>query len=115
MKNECDQRKLSQSETLAKWLGMSSQNHLVIFAGKTTIDEKHRVNNYAHAGIQNRLFPNIRGKKEITDQVVVCSYNGLEHNDAYKEFDDWVNKPKIESPDQCPSSRIVGKAQGWRP
>ncbi len=110
----------SQSHTIAEWLGRSSNNHLVIFAGEVTRDQKHptKVNNrdYFHSGIQDVLFPEVRKNDDIRDQVTVCNYDSMKHENVYLNFRSYVNKSKITSPAGCPKDP-TGKDSviGWQP
>lgn len=99
----------SQSETMARWMEMSDNNRLVIFAGE--IAERDR-----HAGIQYGLFPEIKADDNIRDQVIVCNYDGMRHEEIYENFRDVVNQPKIVTEDDCPDDPRPGSnVLGWRP
>lgn len=117
-RNVCDQR-YDQSALLAKWLGESTTHHLTILAGEVTDDKSHPSANHGHAGIQNVLFPDIRGKA-IKDQVLVCNYvyagtdRDLSHRDTYSKFS-YLLGQSPSNLTSCPAASGVDLQAGWRP
>jgi hypothetical protein len=103
----CDKR-YPQSQLLAEWLTSSTNNHLAIIAGKVTADAANPDHGHGHAGIQDTLFPKIRGRA-IASQVVVCNYDLMEHWDVFKNFATYMNKSPITT-STCPQH-----AFGWHP
>lgn len=83
-KRSCD-LSYDQSGMYADWLSQSSGNHLLILAGAVTRDQGSAKNGYAHRGIQEALFPKIRGKA-IASQVIVCNYDTMSHPDVLRKF-----------------------------
>jgi hypothetical protein len=108
-----------QSAILAKCLGESTTHHLTILAGEVTADRNNPSANHGHAGIQNALFPDIRGKS-ISKQVVVCDYvyagtnRGLSHEDTYNKFSYVLGD---QQPDlaKCPTAKGVDLQAAWHP
>ena len=97
---------LKQSQTLAYWLAADPNHVLMVLAGEYTADYAHPVNGYAHAGIQNVLFPAIRdypiiGTRNIRTQAIVCNYDHTNHEDMWKQFRDKMNDPNHTA---CPGS-----------
>lgn len=111
----CDKKYSNKSMMLAEWLAADASHVLMVLAGEYTADYAHPVNGYAHAGIQNKLFPAIRdypvfanGTRNIRTQVVVCNYNGVNHEDMWMRY-----KNKMNSTDHrnCPGS----PSKVWHP
>ncbi len=98
----CD-ASVGASNALADWLSSNPANRLVIMAGVATADYSHPINGYAHAGIQNVYFPQIRGRS-IAAQVLVCNVenNGVpwSHEDVIKGYAWMIAQPP---PSSCPS------------
>lgn len=93
----CDDKYRGLYSKLASWLGASGNNRLVVLAGEVTADQGHPVNNHAHAGIQNHLFPPIRNysKQSIRKQVVVCTYPYMTHEEMWQRFKGKMNDARI--------------------
>lgn len=104
---KCD-RRYPQSQLLAEWLSLNSGNRLVIVAGKITADAANPDHGHGHAGIQDTLFPKIRGRS-IASRVVVCNYNNMGHWDVFRNFSYTMNQPPITKT-TCPRH-----AFGWSP
>lgn len=111
----CDNKQSGKSMMLAQWLADDPSHVLMVLAGEYTADYAHPVNGYAHAGIQNKLFPAIRdypvfasGARNIRSQVVVCNYNGVNHEDMWIKF-----RGKMQSANHtsCPGS----PSKVWHP
>jgi hypothetical protein len=102
----CDTAYPSKSAMLADWLASSPNHRIMVLAGEYTADYAHPVNGYAHAGIQNKLFPAIRSYpvingRNIRNQVVVCNYNGVNHEDMWMRYKGKMNDGNHTS---CPGS-----------
>jgi hypothetical protein len=82
--NGCDQF-FDESGYLAKWLGASNNNVLMILAGRDTYDPNW-LGQGSHQGIQQKLFPKIRGNKQLSSQVYVCNYESMPHPDVLWNF-----------------------------
>jgi hypothetical protein len=96
----CD-RRYPQSQLLAEWLTSNPGNRLAILAGKVTADYAHPDHGHGHAGIQDALFPRIRGRT-IAKQVLVCNFDRMEHWDVFRNFASYMNKPPITG-GRCPA------------
>jgi hypothetical protein len=104
---------------LAQWLGASKSNHLAVLAGKVTADYEHPVNGHGHAGIQNYLFPAIRNfpvtrTRNIRQQVVVCNYDAMSHEDVWIHFRNAMNESPITL-STCPEWRRGEDPVSWNP
>lgn len=91
----------SISKVLANWLSANPDNRLAILAGSTTRDLKSRNGRYAHRGIQEVYFGDIRGQG-IRDQVTVCNYDQMSHRDVWVQFRHLMNQAPITS--SCPTA-----------
>lgn len=116
--NDCD-KAYNQSVLYADWLREDEDNQLTILAGELTEDERNLTyadgTAYAHAGIQNVLFTEIRGT-ELAEQVTVCNYNDVFHDRMYEEFSRYLAEPPIKSPEACPENTVNDSGvYGWRP
>jgi hypothetical protein len=90
---DCDGQ-YNQDQILADWLASSQENRLMVLAGSVTADYGSTVNGYAHAGIQNTIFPAIRDDTDfpkIQSQVLVCNYDNTDHTDMWMEFKNTMN------------------------
>lgn len=108
----------SMYQALATWLGESKVHRLAVLAGQVTADNAHPINGHAHAGIQNYLFPAIRNYpnakgQNIRQQVVVCNYEGMSHEDVWINFKGAMNQAPI-SPSSCPGWS-GHKVEAWNP
>lgn len=112
-KNGACDKKYNQSQLLADWLRLNPQNRLAILAGRDTADYQHRINRHGHAGIQNYLFPAIRGEP-IAEQVVVCNYDDMEHEDVFRNFAEKMNEPPITL-GNCPPALGYTNIVSWHP
>lgn len=104
----CDTKYPDKSKMLADWLARDRNNTLMVLAGENTADYANKVNGHAHAGIQNKLFQSIRtDSRGVRSQVVVCNYDGVNHENM------WINyKNKMNSPSRsCPGSA----SKSWSP
>ena len=115
----CDTKYPNKSFVVADWLAQDPANRLVVLAGAVTADYSHPVNGYAHAGIQNYLFPAIRsypviGGRNIRKQVVVCNYDGMKHEDVWINFKGEMNKAPITL-STCPSAPGYNHVVSWNP
>jgi hypothetical protein len=115
----CDTKYPNKSFVLADWLAQSPANRLVVLAGAVTADYSDPLNGYAHAGIQNYLFPAIRsypiiGGRNIRKQVVVCNYDGMKHEDVWINFKDEMNKSPITL-STCPTAPGYSHIVSWNP
>jgi hypothetical protein len=115
----CDTQYPGKSFTLAMWLAQNPINKLVVLAGSVTADYFHPVNGYAHAGIQNYLFPAIRSYpvikgQNIRKQVVVCNYDGMSHTGVWINFKSWMNKAPITL-STCPTAPGYSHIVSWNP
>lgn len=82
-KNGCD-KWYDESWHYANWLAADPNHELLILAGHDTYDPNWRGVG-SHQGIQQKLFPAIRGKA-IASQVAVCNYNSMSHPDVLRNF-----------------------------
>jgi hypothetical protein len=100
-----------QSDLYRRWLSVRPANRLLILAGAVTRDIDTAVGPYAHRGIQEALFPKIRGT-HLAQQVLVCNYNDLGHADVLKKFRQIVqNGPQPT----CPQRPDVTFNGPWHP
>jgi hypothetical protein len=103
----------SISQVLANWLSANPDNRLVILAGETTRDEGSRNGPYAHRGIQEVYFGEIRGRR-IRDQVTVCNYDQMGHRDVWVQFRHLVDQAPITT--SCPTAPNGTQPNDiWRP
>ncbi len=100
----CD-RFFNESADLARWLGDSTKNVLMILAGHDTYDP-NLLGHGSHQGIQQKLFPSIRGKA-IAQQVYVCNYNTMIHPDVLRNFRNVMADGQTK---KCPRG-----VQAWHP
>lgn len=115
----CDTKYPNKSSVLADWLAQNSANRLVVLAGAVTADYSHPISGFAHAGIQNYLFPAVRsypiiGGRHIRQQVVVCNYDGMSHPDVWINFKNEMNKPPITL-STCPTASGYSHVVSWNP
>jgi hypothetical protein len=115
----CDTKYPQKSALLADWLARDASNRLVVLAGRTTADYEHRVNGRGHAGIQNRLFQDIRtyprlSGRSIRSQVVVCNYDGMSHKDVWINFRHRMNAAPITR-STCPRAEGYRRVTSWNP
>ncbi len=102
----CDKAYPNKSAMLADWLARDKNHVLMVLAGEYTADYDHPVNGYAHAGIQNKLFPAIRdypviSGRSIRSQAIVCNYDGVDHETMWMRFKGKMNDTNHTS---CPGS-----------
>jgi hypothetical protein len=100
----CDQFYSNQGDYLARWLAENHNARFMVLAGYLTADYAHPVNGYAHASIQNYLFNAVRSYPvingyNIRNQVVVCNYDTLQHEDVWMKFAGKMNDTNHTS---CP-------------
>jgi len=106
----CD-KSYDQSALYKNWLSLSTNNRLLILAGKVTKDAQTAVGPYAHRGIQEALFPKIRGTAQA-NQVLVCNYDDLDHYAVPTKFGSVVrNGPQST----CPVAPGVRLYAAWHP
>ncbi len=115
----CDTQYSNKSFVVADWLAQNPANRLVVLAGAVTADYDDPINGYAHAGIQNYLFSEIRSYpvidgRNIRSQVVVCNYDGMSHADVWINFSSWMNKPPITL-STCPMVPGYSQVVSWSP
>ncbi|HEY5052912.1 MAG TPA: hypothetical protein VII45_05825 [Solirubrobacterales bacterium] len=106
-------------QRLAFWLGESKTNRLVVLAGQVTADYENPINGHAHAGIQNYLFPSIRDYpnvhgRNIRQQVVVCNYDEMSHEDVWMNFKGAMNQAPITL-STCPKASPHEQVVSWNP
>lgn len=106
-RSRCD-RWWPQSQLLAQWLSVSPNNRVAILAGRLTRDWGTRNGRFAHQGIQETLFPRIRGRA-IAAQVTVCNYDAMGHWQVFNNFKHKMNEAPIRAT-TCPVA-----ADGTRP
>jgi hypothetical protein len=109
----CDynQTTVQADSTLAWWLGLSSDNRLVILAGKLTATNHHH-------SIQTAYFPAIkRAGQAIRDRVLVCNYNDLDHSTVYDKYQKQMIDPRIPTTQGLSSCPKEGSSSvwGWNP
>lgn len=108
----------SMYQRLAFWLGESKSNRLVVLAGEVTADYENPIRGYAHAGIQNYLFPAIRNYpsvgQNIRRQVVVCNYDGMSHEGVWINFRGAMNQSPITL-STCPKASPGEHVVSWNP
>jgi hypothetical protein len=107
----CD-RQFDQSQLYATWLAARPANRLLILAGRVTRDVGHPdgAGRY-HQGIQQALFPKIRGTG-LAGQVLVCNYDDLDHVDVLSSFPDVVRGGPRST---CPTKAGVTLSGQWHP
>jgi hypothetical protein len=115
----CDTKYPQKSSLVADWLAQNSANRLVVLAGALTADYNNPINGYAHAGIQNYLFPAIRSYpvlsgRNIRQQVVVCNYDGMKHEDVWINFKNKMNDAPITL-STCPPAPGYSHVVSWNP
>lgn len=108
--DSCD-RNYDQSGLYKSWLDLSPNNRLLILAGKVTKDTATADGRYAHRGIQEALFPKIRGTAQA-GQVLVCNYDDLDHPSVLSRFRDVVNDGPRSA---CPAAAGVKLYASWNP
>lgn len=133
MATGCDSSKLqitlfkyeTAGQILAGWLRDNPSAHLVILAGDVTADPLNTVNGYAHAGIQNFYFNDIRAAgSSAVSRTLVCNYsvpgtnvhdnNSLEnsHHVMYEHTNQFIQGPPLTS---CPSVSGLIQGDSWHP
>lgn len=101
-----------QSDLYAAWLGVRPTNRLLILAGRVTKDAGHPDSDgRLHQGIQQALFPKIRGT-QLAQQVLVCNYDDLDHPAVLANFDDVV---RLGPQSTCPTKPGVRLYASWHP
>lgn len=108
--DSCD-RNYDQSGLYKSWLDLNENNRLLILAGKVTKDIDSANGRYAHQGIQQALFPKIRGTAQAS-QVLVCNYDDLDHPSVLAKFRNVVNEGRRTS---CPTAAGVTLHGWWNP
>ncbi|WP_141743739.1 hypothetical protein [Streptomyces agglomeratus] len=107
------------SGLLAHWLAASSHNRLTVLAGRVTANCNRLGLNCNYAGIQKRLFPEIKshpkvGTRSLREQVVVCPYKKMNHQDVWINFRGAMNKPPVTT-ETCPRVGGAPRVPGWHP
>jgi len=117
----CDTQYSDMSLLIAEWLAYSSNNRLVVLAGKLTADygDPDPMTGLAHAGLQDALFPEIKHYpsvqgRSIRKQVVVCNYDNVGHEEMWKQFRNEMNDSRITL-NHCPKPRGIGNIISWNP
>lgn len=100
-----------QSELYSRWLSLSPDNRLLILAGEVTKDQKTAVGPIAHRGIQEALFPKIRGTA-LSSQVLVCNYDALDHPAVLREF---AGVETMGPRSTCPEKPGIRLYDKWHP
>lgn len=109
----CDynQSSVQADSTLAWWLGLSSDNRLVILSGNRTATNHHQT-------IQTAYFPAIkRAGSAIRSRVLVCNYS-LGHEAVYNNYADRMTaQTRLETTQgfsSCPKQGL-SSVWGWNP
>lgn len=111
--SSCD-AKYDQSRLYADWLARSARNRLTILAGDPTAHCRPGPCDFA--GIKKKVFPRIIshpkiGNRSIRNQVTVCYYAKLIHEDAWLRLRGAMNSAP-PNPTTCPAVRGY---TGWHP
>lgn len=108
----CD-RQLQEGKVIKEWLASNPKNQLTVLAGKQTADYSHRVNGFAHAGIQNYLFSELHNTPQAR-QIAVCNYDDLGPGEVLKDFADAMGQAKITAA-ACPALPSRPAPAAWDP
>lgn len=100
------------STVLHDWLTKNPTAHLAILAGYVTADTDHANGQYAHQGLQQAYFPQLRGP-DISPRVTVCNYDGMNHTDVWTKFQSSANQAPIQS--ACPKDGDKAADALWHP
>jgi hypothetical protein len=107
----CDSQ-FDQSRLYADWLTVNPGNRLLILAGKVTKDTSHPDSSGRfHQGIQQALFPKIRGTA-LAQQVLVCNYDDLDHVGVLSNFPNAVTGGPQST---CPTKTGITLYAQWHP
>ncbi|WP_433917420.1 hypothetical protein OIE50_50570 [Streptomyces canus] len=113
--SSCD-AKYDQSRLYANWLARSPDNRLTILAGDLTAHCRRGTCDFE--GLKKKVFPRIIshpkvGNRSIRNQVTVCYYAKLRHEDAWLQLRGTVNAAP-PTPTTCPAVRGY-TVRGWHP
>lgn len=115
----CDTQYPNMAQLVADYLAASPENKFVVLAGEKTADYGNPVNGSAHAGIQNKLFSvardqPIRNGRDIRQQIVVCNYDGLKHEDLWISLMNSIIEKPITAT-TCPAAPGHSNVPSWHP
>ncbi|MGW1164750.1 hypothetical protein [Streptomyces sp. NPDC002550] len=110
---KCDEpgtRTVQADQTLAWWLQLSSDNRLIVMAGKLTATNHHQ-------SIQQNYFPAVkRAGGAVRSRVLVCNYS-LGHAEVWNTYAHVMSQDRLPTTQGLNSCPRQGASQvwGWNP